>query len=170
MRHSFTLFLRMIVHIIHITITACHPRFRELMVTICGIISSLAAPSAAPELKHLARPGNILYFFVGYAVKDIAPICLHRTFFAQALLDATAGSADAEGRVIEPERGPHVHSFRRIVNASYGILAWALERYGLVLKFCAAVWYMWTYALAEGVGFSPCLVVLMILMIHSSWC
>jgi hypothetical protein len=149
MRHTFTFFLRIITHIIHITLSAKPPRFRSVMEAdrlIEAFPLAAPGPPPGPELQRAARPGTVLWFYVTYPAKDIARICLHRTFFAHALLEATN-----DGGTGNPELGPHAHSFRRAADSSVAILKWALEQFELIPEFCCVAWYTWTYSFAGAV-------------------
>jgi hypothetical protein len=156
MRHSFTFFLRIITHIIHVTLSARAPRFRSVMDADRLIEAFPLAPpgsSQPPALKQAARKGTVLYYYVTLPAKEIARICLHRTFFAHSLIEATKPESEGgKGRYGDPELGPHALSFRRAVEASESYLNWAIMQFELVPEFCCAAWHTWTYSFAGAVS------------------
>ncbi|OSD05404.1 hypothetical protein PYCCODRAFT_1533505 [Trametes coccinea BRFM310] len=96
-----------------------------------------------PESEQPSLQESMIRFVLAHS-REVILLFLHRSFFAQAIIDCPRN----------PLRSAYAHSFLAAYRSSGTILKVVKEQFSLFPSICARFWVIWTFAFSSAVVFA----------------
>ncbi|KAI0358170.1 hypothetical protein OH77DRAFT_1421465 [Trametes cingulata] len=134
------------------TLTAEAPSYETIMELDRKVREFPIPPDAAALLEDLESPPDseplplqesMIRFVLSHS-REVILLFLHRSFFAQAIIDCPRN----------PLRSAYAHSFLAAYRASGTILKTVREQFNQYPGMCARFWVIWTFAFSSAVVFA----------------
>ncbi|KZT00576.1 uncharacterized protein LAESUDRAFT_687970 [Laetiporus sulphureus 93-53] len=104
-----------------------------------AIVEGLSPP---PDSDPIPMTASMQYFVISHS-REILLLYIHRSFFAQTLIDCPTN----------PARSTYAQSFLSIYRAAHRVLKSIREQFALYPEVCSRIWPVWTYGFFATVVF-----------------